>query len=211
MGGAPVIDPGIAIEDVDPDALARVNAALSSRDRAQRATKTIVHDGVEALGDLEALRREHDVDELVLLDRTRLDDLSAEFVDAARATDDQGDLLARCRQIYVNHPAVTLVPCPAAGGPGWGPVQRLLRSIANGRWITVLVGEWKLAAEINGGRIVRITSSPPEGAVNAVALRGSVDDLDAVLSAPNPIGELVGRVDAGLVAVDVGEGVQWVG
>lgn len=206
-----MIDPRIAIEDVDPDALARVNAALSSRDRALRATKTIVHNGVEALGDLEALRREHGVDELVLLDRTRLDDLSAQFVEAARATDDQGELLARCREIYVNHPAVTLVPCPAGEGPGWASVQRLLRSIKNGRWITAVVGEWRLAAEINGGRIVRITSSPPEGSVNAVALRGSVDDLDAVLSAPNPIGELTDRVDAGLVAVDVGEGVQWVG
>lgn len=206
-----MIDPRVAIEDVDPDAFARVNAAVSNRDRSQPTTATVVHDGIEEFGDLDALRRERGVEQLVLLERRGLDDLSAQLVEAARQTDDQGELLIKCRQIYVNHPAVTLVPCPSVTGQGWDRVRALLGSIEDGQWVRAVVGEWELAAEIHGGRIVRITSKPPEGAVSAVSLAGSVDDLDAVLSAPNPIGELLERVGAGLVAVDVGEGIQWLG
>lgn len=209
-----MIDPGVAVVDVDPEGFALVNAALSSRQRTEPATATVVVDGPEglaALGDLEALRQAEGVDRLVVLDRQRLDDLSAAFVEAARETDDQGRLLAKCREIYVNHPAVTLVPCPSDAASGWVPVGDLLESIEDGHWIRAVIGDWGLAAELCGGRIVRITSSPPEGAVSAVLLQGTADDLEAVLCAPNPIGELLHRIDSGLVALDVREGVRWLG
>lgn len=208
-----MIDPAVAIEDVDPAAFAHLNEVLSRRDRAAAATsKTIVHDGVEALGDLDALRQEHGVDELVLLDRRGLDDLSAQLVEAARQTDDQGELLARCRQVYVNHPAVSFVPVPPAEGPGaWGAVQQVLDSVPDGQWVRAEAGAWVLAAQVREGRIVRITSEPPEGSVNAVSLRGAVSDFDAVLAAEDPLAELRDGVADGRLGLDMGEGIAWPG
>lgn len=188
-----MIDPRVAIEDVDPDAFAHINAVLSRRDRSTQSTVTVVHDGVGSLGDVEALRREHGVDELVLLDRAGLDDLSARLVGIAKQTDNQGDLLVRCRQAYVDHWAVTVVP-PPAPPTGWAPVQALLASVPDHHWIEVQAGDWVLAAEVEGGRVVRITSSPPPEAPRAVRWDCTVDELDTVLSAPDPWAELGERV-----------------
>jgi hypothetical protein len=75
-----VIDPGVRIEDVDPDGFALVNAVLARRDRAAPSPT-------------------------VLLEPEGLDDLSAKFVDAARSTDDQGLLLAECSRIWTGQPS----------------------------------------------------------------------------------------------------------
>jgi hypothetical protein len=184
-----VIDPRVAIEDVDPKAFAHINAVLSRRDRSTQTSTTVVHGGVGSLGDVEALRRAHGVDELVLLDQAGLDDLSAQLVEIAKQADNQGDLLVRCRQAYVDHWAVTIVP-PPAPPTGWAPVQHLLASVPDHHWIEVQAGDWVLAAEVEGGRVVRITSVPPPDANRAVRLEGTVEDFDAVLLAPDPWAEL---------------------
>lgn len=187
-----MIDPRVAIEDIDPEAFAHINAVLSRRDRSTQSSATVVHGGVGSLGDVEALRRAHGVDELVLLDQAGLDDLSARLVDIARQADNQGDLLVRCRQAYVDHWAVTIVP-PPAPPTGWAPVQLLLASVPDHHWIEVQAGDWVLAAKVEGGRVVRITSVPPPDANRAVRLEGTVEDFDAVLLAPDPWAELEAR------------------
>ena len=212
-----MIDRAVAVEDVDPDAFAHVNAVLSRRDRSTESSVTVVLDDVGTLTDVEGLCAQHGAepgDGLVLLDRSGLDDLSARFVELAKQTDDQGLLLARCRQAYLDHPAVTrLSPLPALGPAaptiGWAEVQSLLDGIPDGEWIEVVAGDWVLAAEIQNGSIVRITSRPPGEATRALRVQGSVDDLDAVLSAANPLGELRARAAAGLVRIEEQGRVQW--
>ncbi|MDQ1437162.1 MAG: hypothetical protein QOK43_791 [Acidimicrobiaceae bacterium] len=214
-----MIDPGVAIVDVDPEAFAHLNAVLSKRDRSGPSSVTVVHDGIESVGDLASLRQAHGVDEVVLLDRRGLDDLSGQLVELARQTDDQGDLLVQCRQAYVGHWAVTIVPPPATtnavgsgpaeGESGWAPVQRLLASVPDGQWVAAMAGEWSLAAQVRGGRIVRITSDWPADAVMAASLRGPVAAFDEVLSAPDPLAALRTRVASGEVAIDVREGIEW--
>lgn len=184
-----MIDARIAIEDVDPEALAHINAVLCRRDRSTQTVVTVVHDGVGSLGDVEELRRQRGADELVLLDRAGLDDLSAQLVQIAKDTGDQGELLVRCRQAYVDHWAVTIVPPPAPRN-GWAPVQELLRKVPDGHWMEATAGSWTVAAQVRDGRIVRITSSPPSDEPRAVRIEGSVEDLEAVLLAADPWEEL---------------------
>ena len=203
-----MIDPSVAVEDVDPEAFAHVNAVLSRRDRSTQSSVTVVHEGVGSLAEAEAVRERHGVDQAVLLDRRGLDDLSEQLVALARSTRDQGELLAGCRQAYLDHWAVTVVPAPSSSD-AWSPVRRLLESVPDGEWIEVAAGEWTLAAQLRDGSIVRITSRPPEGARRAVRVEGSVEDLDAVLSAANPLGELRARAGAGSVRIEKQGRVEW--
>lgn len=204
-----MIDPAVAVEDVDPEAFAHMNAVLSRRDRSTQSTVTVVHEGVETVADTEVLRQRHGTEQVVLLDRRGLDDLSAQFVALAKSTEDQGELLARCRQAYLGHWAVTVAPAPSDASDPWAPVRRLLESVPDGEWVEVVAGEWVLAAELRRGNIVRITSRPPGGATRALRVEGSVDDLDAVLSAANPLGELRARADAGRVRIEKQGRVEW--
>jgi hypothetical protein len=212
-----MIDPRIAIEDVDPDGFARVNAALSQRERSARTTLSVLHEdgrvlhatatGVDdaAIRDPEALRVEHGVDEVVLLDRRGLDDLCACLVELARSTDDQGVLLAACRDAYLDHWAVTVVPRPAPSR--WPEVQRLVNRVGDGEWLVAECGDFTLAGEVRGGRIVRITSVVPAGAKVAALVQCGVDQLDAVLLAADPLAALA----EGGGRVELGEGVEWPG
>lgn len=124
-----------------PDAFAFLNAVISRRNRSTPRTLTVVHGGVGSLGDVEA------------------------------EAGNQGELLSRCRQAYVDHWAVTLLPPPATP-TGWAPVQAFLRSIPDHHWIEMKAGAWGLAAQVVGGRV----------------------DVEAVLGADDPWAELEGRL-----------------
>lgn len=213
-----MIDPKVLIEDVDPDAFAHLNKVLSARDRRARTTLTVLHeDGnvvqatrpdVADVSDPEKLRVEHGVDEVVLLDRRGLDDLSARLVDLARSTDDQGRLLSACRDVYLAHWAVTVVPRP--GPSRWPVVRDAMASVPDGAWLVAEADSFTLAAEVRGGRIVRITSYPPEGAHTEMRLHGTLADIDDVLLADDPLAFLRTLVDAGRVRFDQGE-KEWLG
>lgn len=216
-----MIDPRVRIEDVDPDAFAHLNKVLSQRDRQGPNTLTVVHDNgrvVQAtmpgitdddIRDLEELGRQHGVDEVVLLDRRGLDDLSAQLVELARSTDDQGVLLSQTRDVYLGHWAVTVVPPP--GPSRWPALREALNAVPDGAWLVAEADDFKLAAQVRGGRIVRITSYPPDGAHIAVTLRSTVDDVDAVLLADDPLGELRSLRDAGRVRFETQGEMAWLG
>jgi hypothetical protein len=199
-----VIDPAVRIEDVDPAALAHLNAVLSRRDRQAKSTLTVLHEdgrvvrssppGVsdQDLAHPESLLARHGVDEVVLLDARGLDELSARLVELARQTDDQGVLLSRCRDAYLTSWAVQVFPPP---GPSlWPPVQAVLDQVPDGDWVRVEAGEFALAAEVRGGRLVRITSDPPVHARVAIAVRGAVEDVDAVLLSDDPLAAMRARL-----------------
>jgi hypothetical protein len=198
-----VIDPAVRIEDVDPVGFARLNAALARRDAQTRSTLTVIHragvvnqasaPNVSDIDDPDALRAAHGVDEVVLLDQDGLDDLSARLADAARHAVDQAGLLAACRQIYLDHWAVTVVPRP--GPSRWAPVEELVAAVPDGGWLVGRDECWTVAAQVQGGRIVRITSHPPEDAHVVLTMQGTAADTDAVLLAEDPLTELRARFE----------------
>jgi hypothetical protein len=199
-----VIDPAVRIEDVAPAAFGHLNAVLSQRDRQSRTTLTVLHEdgrvirstppGVTDadLADPDALRSRHGVDEVVLLDNRGLDELSARLVELARQTTDQGSLLSACRDAYLASWAVQVHPAP--GPSAWPAVQAVLDQVPDGDWIKVEAGEFTLAAEVRGGRLVRITSDPPARARVAIAVRGAVEDVDAVLLSDDPLAAMRARL-----------------
>jgi hypothetical protein len=212
-----VIAPTVRMVDLDPEAFAHVERVLSSRDRSAPAAVTVLHDGRRALrvvhnatGELDValadagvdddraaqaaeLRMRLGVDSVTFVDRSRLDDLGRELVALGRTCSDQGELLWRARELWSSHPAIAIDPPP--GPSRWPAVAARLRSLDDGSWIEVVATRaggaepWRLAARVEAGLLVEITSAPPAGPV-AWRVEAPLATLDAVLLADDPLAAL---------------------
>lgn len=212
-----MIDAGIRIVDLDPDGFSWLNDLLLKRDVARRSTVSVLHDGSrviqvagtaaadagvaagdavddpEALADLVLTRT--GADEVTVLDRRGLDELSSDVVDLARRCASQGELLWRSRERWNNHPAVVLRPSPEPSR--WPPVQELLARVPDDHWLVLQVdgdAPFALAGRVRGGLLVELTSRPVEGPVSA-SIRAPREHVARVLGAGDPLAELVELLD----------------
>jgi hypothetical protein len=210
-----VIDPAVPITHLDPDGVRRLMALVTSRSGAAGTQLTVLHDEGRVIGVVHsvdghvdahredvtdpaalaaALLEATGVDRVVVLDRSRLDDVAAAVVDAARRLPSQGDLLLAAHDIWWSHPAVVTAPTPPLSS--WAPVRDLLRGLPDG-WIHLAIGpDPRLDAHLRlaGGWIAEITGRDPAA---GPLLRLDLDwaDLERIAHAPVPLEALLDHLD----------------
>jgi hypothetical protein len=190
-----MIAPEVRMHDLNPDGFAALNKRLSAVAwGAGEATLTVLHAGgsvinavhssrgvvgVEELEEPEVMRVRHAVDRVLLLDRSRLGDLSSRLVDLARLSANQGELLWRAREVWNSHEAVVQSPAPEPSK--WPAVSDRLARVPDDAWVVARIryGEGQsfvVAGCVVGGVLVEITSSVPADAAVAATIDASLDD-----------------------------------
>ena len=221
-----MIDPGVRIVDVDPDGFAALSASLVQRDRRPRREVSIVHRGgvvrkAVATFDTEVglgagdriddarsaggrVQRHTGADLVTVIDEEAIADLSPRLVEVAKQCRSQAELLWRARVLWQGHQGVVTVPDPSP--PRWPIVAEVVAAVPDGHWIIMeSAGEdgslaMRLAGEVIGGLLVRITSVP----TGPVALRLHAPALvfDAVLRSDDPWRELRDQHAAGALSAE---------
>lgn len=211
-----MISPQVRIVDVDPAGFAWLNRLLAASDLAGAGTVTVLHDGgrvVRAVhsgtGDVAfgaatvdvaapaALRHRLGADHLVLLDRSALPDLAAAVAGLGRSCATQPELLWRAREAWNACPGVVQDPPPAPSR--WPAVAARLAAVADGAWVVATctgAPAWRLAARVEGGALVEITSAVPEDATVHLSLTATAESWEAVLSSDDPLAALEATVEA---------------
>ena len=223
-----MIAPDVKMVDLDPVGFGWVCSVITRRDRARRSGLTVLHESGHVVrvvhstdGDLDAWHepfanaseRAHEllalagVEEVTMLDRSGLDDLSAALVDAARRSPTQPEMLWACADAYRSHPAVALAP-EREPSP-WPAIAAAARSLGPHAWVDLVAHDdsgdvvTRLTAELRDGVVVLLTSTPPamEPVVHVdIAQR----DLEAALLAPDPLAHLRDLADDGLLEGSTG-------
>jgi hypothetical protein len=194
-----VIAPGIAMIDLDPEQVAAVTRLIGARNR-QHDEIHVLHDGGRVirairtstpgpgaarlatldLGDdlltaAHALRQEHGVERVVLVDRQELVDLGPALAAAGPGDVDQPTMLRRSAAVFWSSPAVVTDPAPPIDP--WPPVETWLQGLPSVATVFVAALEEdsiRLALElrIEDGRLARVWSA------NAMDANGALDRLD---------------------------------
>lgn len=181
-----MIAPGIEIVDLDPDGFAHLCALMARRERA-RTQLQVLHDGGKVLRVVHSthgalprhrepfddpharaaqLLADTDVDQVVLLDRGGLDDLTAAVDALATPERTQPEMLWLANQTFWSHPCVACAPAPPPSR--WPAIQAALRSLGDD--YTAVLGVWRgddpfltLVGRVTGGILVSLTSAhePP--------------------------------------------------
>ena len=171
-----MIDPHVAIEDLDPDGFALLNAIAAERlyrrtrelhvlHRSGVVVRSVRTDGGPvdvSTADPHAIRTEHDVDRVICVDVDRAGDLAGALAEAALGTATQPDAIVASTRAFWTHPAVTTSPDPPGPARWYDELAARLVSIPDGGWIALHLTDidLRVALQVTGGRIIRITSQP---------------------------------------------------